>query len=464
MVFMRPREASVAEDEAEAEVLLASAVEGGLPITPRGSGTSIPSQAVGNGLILLQNRNWSEIQGDSVGCTPDVVKSDLNVALSKSGRWVPVDPSSYRSCTVGGMVANNSSGIRTLKYGSTLDYFEEARVVLAHQGIRSLKPVPLNEAVSARPTERRVAQLLLDNAKAIADEAPKVTKNSSGYRLERVVHDGLLDLPKLFAGSEGTLGVFTWLRFSTVDVVTSRSLLIVETELARLGDAAASLRRHGPSALELIDKSVFSAAGREAELRPYTKSSDGLLIFCEIDGASEIEVERRLEKLADDGGVSRLMPMVLTDRGRIQTAWEVRNDVLAIATELRRGRRALLPGIEDLVVPPDSLQELVNFLKDELEGLGLEYISYGHAGDANLHVRPFLDPSSEKELAILHRLMEDCFERVWKMGGSMSGEHGDGRLRAPYVARQYPKTFHLMKALKELYDPKGLMNPGVKIV
>jgi len=115
------------------------------------------------------------------------------------------------------------------------------------------------------------------------------------------------------------------------------------------------------------------------------------------------------------------------------------------------------------VVPPENLGDLVKLLMDQFEKRGLEYISYGHAGDANLHARPLLDISEPQGRKMLDDIMEECFEAVWKVGGSMTGEHGDGMLRAKYVERQYPRTFWIMKELKRLFDPKGILNPGVKL-
>ena len=123
-----------------------------------------------------------------------------------------------------------------------------------------------------------------------------------------------------------------------------------------------------------------------------------------------------------------------------------------------------MAGVEDLVVPPEELGRLLKKVCGAFEELGLDYIMYGHAGDANLHARPLLDPGSHADNRIMRDLMEECFEATWKMGGSMSGEHGDGRLRAGYVERQYRNTHELMKQVKEIYDPKSLLNPGVKIV
>jgi FAD/FMN-containing dehydrogenase len=174
-------------------------------------------------------------------------------------------------------------------------------------------------------------------------------------------------------------------------------------------------------------------------------------------------VERSLEKASESAIVGH-DPIAVTDPGRVAAAWEVRNETLTLAMEVRRGSSVFVPGVEDLVVPPDRLGALVELLTDQFAGRGLPYVSYGHAGDANLHARPLLDPAREADRRALNEMMEECFESVWKMGGSITGEHGDGMLRAEFVRRQYPRTFHIMKEIRELYDPKGLLGPGVKIV
>ncbi len=360
-------------------------------------------------------------------------------------------------------MSNNSSGSRTFKYGSTVDFVSALKVVLPEEGLKAIAPIRLEEALHGDTTTRKVAGLLVENRQDIEDERPRVTKNSSGYRLEKVVHDGLFDLPKLFAGSEGTLGVLTEMSLTTLPKPKSRALLIVEPSLGELDRLVSLLRRHSPSAIELVDKSVFRQTGNEERIKRFSRTDEEYLVFCELDGSGDEKVARSLQAIAESD-VSGYDPQVLTDPDDVVTAWGVRNDTLTLATEIREGNRVLLPGVEDLVVPPESLGGLVRLLKDQFERRGLTYISYGHAGDANLHMRPLLDPTSSAERRILEEIMEECFEAVWKMRGSITGEHGDGMLRARYVRRQYPKTYGLMKEIRQAYDPKGLLNPGVKIV
>jgi FAD/FMN-containing dehydrogenase len=463
IIKIRPTVGYVADTEAEVESVIELAGRSGGAVTPRGAGTSIPSQSVGKGSVLLQGRRMAALLPEGrVRCEPALVKGDLNKLLEPTGRWMPVDPSSYLSCTVGGMVANNSSGIRTPRYGSTIDYVERLRAVIPGEGARSLVAVPMEQALSSDRITRTVAELLQENWKTIVDEQPRVTKNSSGYRLEKVLHDGVCDLPKLLVGSEGTLGVLTEATFATHAKAGSRILLIVEVGLDELDAFVSAFRIHDPTAVELVDKSVFRKMGREERIAKYSRTENEYLLFCEFEGTEEI-LQEKMEAIAGSkaGGFE---PIVLTSPSEVRDAWEVRTETLTLALEIRDGKRSLVPGVEDLVVPTERLGDLVRLLRDQFERRGLGYISYGHAWDANLHARPLLDPSLSSERRMLEEIMEESFEAVWKMGGSMSGEHGDGMLRAPYVARQYPKSYEVMKRIREVFDPKRMLNPGVKVI
>jgi len=463
IIKIRPTVGYVAYTEAEVESVLELARGSGGSVTPRGAGTAIPSQSVGRGSVLLQGRSAvTLLPGGMARCEPALVKGDLNRILDSAERWMPVDPSSYLSCTIGGMVANNSSGVRTPRYGSTIDYVQGLRAVIPGEGVRTLSAVPMEEALSGDRITRKVASLLVENWKTIVAERPKVTKNSSGYRLERVLHDGVCDLPRLMVGSEGTLGVFTEVTFATRERAGARILLIVEVGLQELDAFVSAFRSHGPTAVELVDKSVFKRMGREERIAKYSRTEGEYLLFCEFEGTEEA-LQRKMEDIAASK-VGGFEPMVLTNPSDVREAWEVRNETLTLALEVREGRRILVPGVEDLVVPVERLGDLVRLLKGQFESRGLSYISYGHACDANLHARPLLDPNEAAERRMLDEIMEDSFEAVWRMGGSMTGEHGDGMLRAPYLARQYPRSHAIMKQVREVFDPKGILNPGVKVI
>ncbi|HYB45717.1 MAG TPA: FAD-binding oxidoreductase [Nitrososphaerales archaeon] len=463
IIEIRPAAAYVASSEADVMEAMAAAKARLLPLTPRGSGTGIPSQSVGRGIVLLQDRRQATLADrGSVVCEPALVKSELNRFLDTVARWVPVDPSSYETCSVGGMVSNNSSGSRSYKYGSTIQYVEELRVVLPEEGLVSVVPLGIDEALSAGGSTGRVAKLLLDNKDSIARDVPRVTKNSSGYRLEEVVHDGVFDLPRLFVGSEGTLGVVTSVMFRTLQKPRAKTLLIFETSLAELDRLVAALRAYAPSAIELVDKSVFEQTGRADRIRTISRTEEPLVVFAEFDSRTDtLEV---LDRVAADATIAGFEPITLVDPGDVVKAWQIRNETLTVAADMRKGTRSPVPGVEDLVAPPAQLGELVRLVAGEFERRGLDYISYGHAGDANLHMRPLLDSKSTADMHILDEIMAECFGAVWKMGGSITGEHGDGMLRAPYVRRQYPHSYDVMLEVKRTLDPKGMMNPGVKMV
>ena len=464
ILTIQPRAVMVAEEEGDLLQVIQRANRDLVPITPRGSGTSIPSQSVGGGYVVVQTRKDVRITGTEFFCTPAVIKADLNLTLGHANLWMPVDPSSYRACTIGGMVSNNSSGARTLKYGSTIDYVKELTVVLPEEGKRVVKALRLDEALHGDSSTRKVASLVADNWRSILREKPKTTKNSSGYRLEKLIHDGLFDLPKLFVGSEGTLGLISRLTCRAREKAPLRSLLVVSIDsLKDLEVVVEELRASKPSAVELLDKSIFLKAKRGELLKQFQGSEKGYLVYVEIEGRDEAELRGVLEQVAENEKLAKFDPFLLREAGEMSKAWETRDLALTIAGEVRSGNRHPVPGIEDLVVPPGKLRDLLAFLETTFADLGLEFISYGHAGDANLHVRPLLDLSDGRDKQLLSEIMRSCFEEVWKMGGSITGEHGDGLLRAGYVKEQYPETYELMVQIKDIYDPKWLMNPGVKL-
>ena len=461
---IEPRAVFVAEDEGDLLQVIRRANLDGVPITPRGSGTSIPDQSVGSGYVVVQAQKEVQISGREFQCTPAVIKADLNSTLEQSNLWMPVDPSSYRACSIGGMVSNNSAGARTLKYGSTLEYVKELTVVLPEEGRRVVKALPLDEALHGDGSTRKVANLMVENWKTILHERPKTTKNSSGYRLERLIHDGLFDLPRLFVGSEGTLGLISRITCQARGRPPLRSLMVVSIDsLKDMEVVVEELRVSKPSAVELLDKSIFLKARRGDLLRQFRGSQKGYLVYAEIEGKDESELQRAFEQIASNEKLAEFDPFLLTDPGEMSKAWETRDLTLTIAGEMRSGNRYPVPGIEDLVVPPGKLRDILAFLETTFADLGLEFISYGHAGDANLHVRPLLDMSDGRDNKLHREIMRNCFEEVWKMGGSITGEHGDGLLRAEYVKEQYRETYELMVQIKEIYDPKWLMNPGVKL-
>jgi FAD/FMN-containing dehydrogenase len=236
---------------------------------------------------------------------------------------------------------------------------------------------------------------------------------------------------------------------------------VVESTLEELDTVVNAFRVHSPSALELVDKSVFRMMGRWERVSKYSRTEDPYLVFCEFDGDSGDSTPKAEEVAGSKAG--EYDPIALTSQADISEAWDTRSETLTLAQEIRKGARLLAPGVEDLVVPAGRLADLVKLLADEFGRRGLEYISYGHAGDANLHARPLIDVSDSVGRKLLEDLMVECFEAVWKMGGSMTGEHGDGMLRAKYVEGQYPKSYWIMRELKDIFDPGWVLNPGVKI-
>ena len=332
ILAFKPEVAYEAETEDEVVAAVGEATARGLTVTPRGGGTSIPSQSVGRGAILLQDRRLVEAGSGEATCEPGVVKADLNDALLSRGEWVPVDPSSYASCTVGGMVANNSSGARTPKYGSTIDYVKRLRALVVGEGVRAILPMAVEAALGGEARVRKAASLIMENQKTISEERPRVTKNSSGYRLERAMRGGVFDLPKLLAGSEGTLAVFTEVTLETKARPKWKTLFIAEASPDELDRTVGAFRELAPTALELVDKSVFRMTGRWERVSRYSRSESQYMVFCEFDGDSGSPDERTEEVAAKAGGFD---PLILQSPGDISQAWEVRSETLNIAQDIK---------------------------------------------------------------------------------------------------------------------------------
>lgn len=458
------------------------AYEHGIAVTARGGGTGLVGQAIGDGIILdLSNMNKVievNTNYDYVLVEPGVYKGMLDTLLKHYNKCIPVDPSSADYCTIGGMIANNASGSHTVKYGSMIDYVISLDVVLSDGSILHARKVSMDEIndASKNSMEVKIARdlyaMLYDKRDIIKDGFPKVSKNSSGYRLDRVLCNDGIDLAKLFVASEGTLGIVVRAKLKIVDIAKYRALALLafkDTYDASLytRKVVANLR---PSAVELIDKTVIDIAkmssGRDDKLKQYLDVD--CMLFVEFDGNSREEVEgymtKLLEEVKSSGGMCKCIAYSYNN-DEISKIWDIRKNALSYVMKVRKGNSKALAFIEDPIVGVDRLAELVKRLKEIYRKHGIDaYTMYGHAADGNIHTRPILDMSDEYTNAKIHAIAEDVFSLVKSMNGSISAEHGDGIARSKFVKMLYPSdVYSLFVKIKTLFDPKNIMNPGKKI-
>ena len=416
------------------------AAESNLPVTVRGAGTGLVGNALNRG-IILDMKNIDRIDPDKigsgiVGVGAGTTIGRLGMVLEGQGRFFAPNPSVGAFCSIGGMIGCNAGGSRSLKYGSTIDNVTRITFIDGRGNRITL------------PDDEDVGRSVLGIASGIQrDRFPRVTKNASGYRLDAVRTVG--DSHRVLIGSEGTLGIVTSAELKTRDIPEYRLLVVMGYGSIRAAlEDCSVIRRTGPAAIEFVDRAILEHIG-DAGIDHSTEC----LLFVEYDEEGHAEPEAA----AGSRVVAR------TEDGAEILRWQ-RYRGSALHYSLKdAGKTHRIPHIiEDAAVPPERLQDLFA----ALEGINKRYhtrtITYGHAGDANIHVR--LVSEEGGGIGSVQDIAGEYFGEIVRLGGTMSAEHGDGLARSGFVRMQYGKrNCQAFADAKRLFDPKGILNPG-KIV
>ncbi|MBI4101302.1 FAD-binding oxidoreductase [Candidatus Microgenomates bacterium] len=449
-----------------------------LPLTARGKGTDQAGAALGNGMILVMPAHMNRLLGfdkTDVVVQPGMLFGDLQRTLHSHGRFLPPYPSSLEFSTVGGAVANNAGGEKSLKYGSSRDYVKSLDVVLANgQLIQAAK-------ISSKELDRKKGQadfegeiyrqldgLLLDNEEVINQVRPQVSKNAAGYCLWEIKgNDGSFDLSKLLVGCQGTLGITTAITFTTEPYNHQTHLLaIFFDDLDKMGEAIPRLQKLNPSAMEVVDRNLLDFLQRKQP-----RSLEGLiegelpatLLLVEFDDAKP---HTRKQKAKKANGLLKdlaIQAWLSTDPDEQERLWGIRHSVAAVLWQ-DKGSKKALPVTEDGIVPVAKLPQFLKRVYDIFKKHHLEIAVWGHGGDGHLHMQPFLDLSNTGDRQTVFKLMDEFYHLVINMGGATSGEHNDGRLRAVYLEDLYGhEMYQLFREVKRIFDPHNTLNPGVKI-
>jgi FAD/FMN-containing dehydrogenase len=401
----------------------------------------------------------------------------LQQTLHTHDRFLPPFPASLEYTTIGGAVANNSGGEKSVKYGSTRDFVKSLRVVLANGEIietSRLNKRDLNKKLGLSTFEgeiyRAVDVLLEENQASLDKMSLAVTKNSAGYFLDDIKRrDGSMDLTPLFVGSQGTLGIITEITLETEQYNPMTTLLMAGfDDLENVQKAVLELRDlpEMPSAIEMVDGHLLAFVDKinpnllkDSVPRPLPK----VILLVEFDNPSD-RVQKKLAKKARKI-LERIATSVQveTEPLKQEQLWKVRQ-TSATAVSHSEGAARALPIIEDGVVPPERLREYLEGVYQIFERSRLQPAIWGHAGDGNLHLQPLLDLSQVGDRQRAFRLLDEYYNLVISLGGTTSGENGDGRIRAPYLEKLYgPEIYGIFAKIKQIFDPYGTLNPGVKI-
>jgi len=441
-----------------------------IPVVARGAGTGLAGESLCSGIVFDMTRYMNKIievkdAGKTIVCEPGVVLDDLNKCLVEYGRKIGPDPSSDNRAVVGGCVANNSTGAHSLEYGYIADYVESIEAILADGGVAEFKnnfdPEQTQDDKVAR-IARECLSILSDKEAVINKALPKTRRNRSGYNIAGICHNGRIDLARLLTGSEGTLAIFTKITLRTVEIPAAKGLLQLEFDcLEKMAQAAPIIVDSGASACELMDKQLIDMAfDALPEYRDVLPAGAAAVLLVEHTGQTQEQVKEKIKKTDSAVGTIANGRSIIFEPKAQERLWKSRNDAGPLIYR-KRSNKHPTEFMEDTSVENTRLGEYISGLQEISKRYDTTMYFYGHAGDGLLHVRPYMDLSDPADVKKMRSMANDVFSLAWSLGGTISAEHAEGLVRAPFVRGQYGDDYYqLLCKIKNIFDPDGLMNPG----
>jgi FAD/FMN-containing dehydrogenase/Fe-S oxidoreductase len=459
-VVVRPREA------AEVEATLAVARGHGVPVVARGAGTSVAGNAIGTGIVLDFSRHMDAIldvdpERRTARVQPGVVQARVQAAARPHGLLFGPDPSTMSRCTIGGMIGNNACGSRSLGYGRTADNVTGLRLLLADGTRAAVGTFDASAPEDARLD--RLRSLVRGDLATVRTEFGRFGRQVSGYALENLLPEAGFDVTRFLVGSEGTLAVTTEAEVQLVEAPACTRLVVLGFPgIADAGEATPGVLLHGPTACEGLDARIVDVVRSRRGPGAVPDLPHGAAwLFVELAGATYADVDAAAARLVSS--VDAVDARIVLDAGEAAALWRIRADGAGLSGRSSDNRPAYA-GWEDAAVPPDALGRYLRRFDDLLNHHGLSGFPFGHFGDGCLHVRldfPLDRPAGPDRL---RTFLENAAALVAEFGGSLSGEHGDGRARSELLPRMYsPEALRLFAGVKEIFDPTNLLNPGVLV-
>ncbi len=452
-----PRAVAVPRDVDDLVTLVRWAAAEGAGLVPRGAGSGMQGGNVGPGVVLDLTRACRDApvvdpEARVARCGGSVPYRALNAAAQPFALHLPPDPSSGAFCTIGGMVATNAAGSHSVKYGAMRRWVRALEFVTADGEVGDTE-APRHGTGAEQRFLRDVAPDIRAQGVELAAAAPRTPKNSSGYALDTYATSGRT--ADLLVGSEGTLAIVTAVEVALAPLPAERTTLLVTLgSLDQVGPAVVALRPLGPSTLELLDRTYLDFVRGAAQSRLPPETEAVLLVEFESDArpaeAAVRGIATSVEVAEDPSAVGRL--------------WELRHLASPILAGLPDNLRSLQV-VEDGCVPPEKLAGYITALRAAAKATGFEIVIFGHAGDGHLHANLLADVTAPGFATRLAACLERVTAEQLALGGTPSGEHGDGRLRAPFVERTFGAAYaDLCRRTRKAWDPAGILNPGVKIL
>lgn len=475
---------------ADIKKLVTFAGRNNISLIPRTAGTSLAGQVVGDGIVVDLSKHFTRIleineQERWVRVQPGVILDELNAKLTETGLFFGPETSTSNRCMIGGMVGNNACGSHSLIYGSTRDHLISVKAILSDGSEAEFGPLhdasELDNKVAVQNLEGRIYKMIHEmisdgeNQQEIRNGYPEpgVRRRNTGYALDQLMQmqpyrpDGPpFNLSVLLAGSEGTLAFITEIKLNLIPLPPPvKGLVCVHLHtLEEALEANLVCLEHKPGAVELMDHTILECTRSNIEQRKnrfFLHGEPGALLIVEFTGEKEEEVRNKKAKLESDlreRGLGYHYPLITGDD--INKVWALRKSGLGVLSNIP-GDAKPVSLIEDTAVSPEKLPHYIHDIKMLFAELGLDCVFHAHVGTGELHMRPMIDLTSSSGRKLMHNLSEEVARLVKKYRGSLSGEHGDGRLRSQFIPLIVgERNYEMMRVVKKTFDPSCIFNPG----
>jgi len=454
----------------------------GITVHPRGAASGLGGTALGEGIVIDFTRYMNKI----IEINPDenyfIVETGLKGAalqekLDKYNKYLPPDPSSFDYASIGGMIANNASGAHSVMHGDFDKWVEELDVVLPNGELITIKEYDMESdefktILKAQTAEadiyQKLIQLWKEKKDLILNAYPDVPHNNTGFELRTIIKDGKINLTRLFAGSEGTLGLITKAKMRIKSKPTHKVLaLALFDNLEKAGKAIDIILEQQKAAIELLGRRLLKMTrDRYPNIDAKLPKDIDTMLLIEFEGEDLEELIKFAEitqkRLVDETKLA-FSYRFSDDPKEQEELWEARKSATPLLYKIK-DKRKIVAIVEDAVIPTDKLANYVIELEQACENLGIELIAYGHAGKGLLHNRPLINMKDADDIRRMEKIAQKSFELVKKYGGAISGEHSDGRMRVQYIKGQYgDELFEVFKDVKSIFDPNKIFNPDAKV-
>lgn len=466
-----------------------------LSITARSGGTDMTGGAINDSIILDFSKhlnNMGEVNPEGTIVEPGVFYRDFEKQTLKKGLYLPSYPASKNICGIGGMIANNAGGEKTLAHGKTIDYVLELKVVLSDGQEYIFKKISKNDLAQKIKQDnfegeiyKKIYKLVTENQEIIQNAKPKVSKNSTGYNLWDVWDGVNFDLTKLFVGSQGTLGMLTEAKIKLIEKKKHSGLLVIYlNDIKILPHLIGDVLSQHPESFEAFDAYTLKLAIRfmpqfiqilglkgtismGMQFLPTLfsfafKSLPKFTLLVEFDADKQEEINERVENLRTKIADYPIKTVLAEKDKEAENYWTIRRESFNLLRKNVKNKHTA-PFIDDLIVRPEYLVDFFPKLTAILEKHKLEYTIAGHMGDGNFHIIPLMDFSKRAEVDKIPVIEDEVNQLVLSFGGSISAEHNEGLVRGHYIKKMYgEKVFGFFKQVKAIFDPNNIFNPHKK--